>query len=470
MVINVSDLCNQFIRGFEIEGSAYNPDFPEMFDNNLVMIGDRMESISGIPHPALPSAKWVPAVVAVHVGMSPQVVGKMLTRYGVEPHELEEFGYHNALGAYGEEVPEGFGLVAGLLAGFEAAAPEPLQYDLGKKQHTVVQGALLHSELDSNWTVSRLSALSQAFRLGDPKPEDYLNLEDRDLYVCSDAVPAFPNRNAVDFLTRAGLLHPEVAKKKFHLHEAWEILLVGFFRNEDARWGKVAEFCFEKLGGEQRAAMIRAVQTVTPNLCKIAKEAPVGFIYETIKDKAIKLGANDIFNSLVMQLNFLPDLPMKDSGFSARAANFDFNDLLSEPESVLRRVVDELEETEADDFALAHFTALGQITTLGFVDQDLRGFDPNAFTLKVLKAYEAFSTPEGVYASDDKLKNDELAREGAKSLVSLLMRTHDFDHSTFRVLGSRGVSILASAGLDQSKLPRMTGRDLGRVFGEDLGL
>lgn len=468
MVIDVSHLCNQFIRGFETEGSGYSPDFPEMFDNNRVMISDRMESISGIQHPTLPSAKWVPAVVAVHVGMSPRIVGKLLTRYGVEPHELQDFGYHNALGAYGEEVPEGFGLVAGLLAGFEAVATEPLQYDLGKKQHTVVRGALLHSELDSNWTVSRLSALSQAFRLGDPKPEDYLNLEDRDLYACSDAVPTFPNRNAVDFLKRSGLLHPEVAKKKFHLHEAWEVILVDWYTDNDARWGRLVESCLEKLVGEHRLAMTRALQTVIPARSGAAKNAPTGYIYDELKEKAIKLGAGDNFNSVVMQLNFLPTMPVVNKQYIAGTTHFD--DLLNEPTTILSKVVSELKGADADDFALAHFTALGQITTLGFVDQDLRGFDPNAFTLKVLKAYEAFSTPEGVYASDDKLKNDELAREGAKSLVSLLMRTHDFDHSAFRVLGSRGVSILASAGLDQSKLPRMTGRDLGRVFGEDLGL
>lgn len=468
MVIDVSHLCNQFIRGFEIEGSGYNPDFPEMFDTNRVMISDRMETISGIPHPTLPSAKWVPAVVAVHVGMSPQVVGKLLTRYGVEPHELQEFGYHNALGAYGEEVPEGFGLVAGLLAGFEAASTEPLQYDLGKKQHSVVRFALLHSELDTNWTVSRLNALRQAFKLGDAKPEDYLNLEDRDLFACNDVVPPFPNRNAIDFVKRSGLLHPEVAKKKFHLHEAWEVILVDWYTENDARWGELVESCLKKLIGEHRSAMTRAFQTVIPSLSRSAKNSPTDYIYIELKEKAIKLDAGDIFNNVVMQLNFFPTMPVVNKQYIAGTTHF--YDLLNEPTTILSKVVSELSGADADDFALAHFTALGQISALGFVDQDLRDFDPNVFTLKVLEAYEAFSTPEGVYASDDKLKIDELAREGAKSLVSLLMRTHDFDHSTFRVLGSRGVSILASAGLDQSKLPRMTGRDLGRVFGEDLGL
>jgi hypothetical protein len=270
----------------------------------------------------------------------------------------------------------------------------------------------------------------------------------------------------MDFISRSGLLTPEVARKKLFRHEAWETMLVDWHTLNNERWLPVFEFCIKNLAGEPRKAMIRALHSLVPN--DVTDNQSVGYVYQELMDKTAEWGIDDIGHSVVMKLNYLPTVPVPNKRYIKDTHSFD--DLLSAPQSILGQVVEELKDVSAEDFALAHFCAFKQIENLGYHQQDLSGFDPNRFALKVMQAYEAFSTPVGVYANVGKLEIDDMAREGAKALVSLLVREHDFDHTVFKNLQSRSVAILASAGLDKSRLPKMSYQDLGQVFGEDLGL
>lgn len=462
MPINAAQLYQQFVKGFEQYGSSYAPDFPEMNDPSRL----ELPAKSQFESPSyLPSAKWLPAVVAASLGMSPKAIGNLLHRYGAQPIEFEKLSWNKAIGDYQEKTPEGWNIAARILDGFETKSV--YQYELGKFQHPVVQYALLHSENEAHWSVSRIDRLSQLFKLGKATNEDFQNLENKDLFVTSHLAPRHPNLSPVDFVTRSGLLHPEFIKKKFDLNEAWEVMFNDWYVNSK-RWDETVVYCIKNLVGEPREAMVRAIQTMTPSISYNADNQSVGYFYEDIKRKVSELGAAEIFNSVIMKLNFMPSVEMKDRLYIKET--FSFDDLLDSPEKVLGQVAKELGSINPDEFALGHFTAFHQIKTLWRVDQDCSGFDPNAFALKVLKAYEAFSTPEGVYATEEKLLVDSYARQGVQSLISLLLPQHDFDHSVFKELESRSVAILAKAGLDKSRLPRMNAHDLGSVFSEDLGL
>jgi hypothetical protein len=457
MATNVSALHKQFIHGFRQYGSDYAPDFPEMYDYGQVNLDE-----GGICK--LPSAKWVPAVTAVMLGMSSHVVGRLLQHYGVKPDDFKQIYYNRTWAAPGEEVPEGYNLAKGILEGFEAVQPH--LYPMGQELNSVVQFALLNSQIKENWTVSKIQELSRAFDEGTTTPEDFFDQENTELFVNSSAVPTLPNQSITDFISRSGLLTPEVARKKFFRHEAWETMFVDWHTNNNERWLPVFEFCIKSLTGEPRKAMIRALHSLVPN--DVTDNASVGYVYQELMDKTARWGIGDIGHSVVMKLNYLPSVPVPDKRLIKDTHSFD--ELLSAPHTILGQVAEELEDVDADDFALAHFCAFKQIENLGYLQQDLSSFDPNSFTLKVMRAYESFSTPVGVYANDGKLALDKIARDGAKALVSMILREHDFDHTAFRHLESRSVAILASAGLDKSKLPRMTITDLGQVFGEDLGL
>ena len=459
MAANISVLHKQFIQGFQQYGSDYAPDFPELFDHGPVKL-----DVGGVCQ--LPSAKWVPAVTAVVVGMSPHVVGRLLQHYGVKPDDFKKIYYNRTWAAPGEEVPEGYNLAKGILEGFETV--QLYHYPMGQELNSVVRFALLSSQLKENWTITKIQALSRAFDQGTTTPEDFFDQENLELFVNSNRVPTLPNRSVVDFFSRSGLFSAEVAKKKYHLHEAWETMFIDMYTLNKDRWQPVMEFCIQNLINEPRASMIRALHAMLPHQTSSTDNPSVGYVYQDLKDRLAEWGIDDIGTSVVMQLNFLPTVPVTDKTHIRETSSFD--ELLSAPQTILDQVVEELKDVEADDFTLAHFCAFKQIENLGYRQQDLSCFDPNIFTLKVMQAYEAFSTPDGVYASPDKLKVDAIARDGAKSLVSLLLREHDFDHTVFKHLQSRSVAILAAAGLDKSRLPKMTIKDLGQVFGEDLGL
>jgi len=460
--IDATQLYQQFVKGFEQYGSSYAPDFPEMDDLSRL----ELPAKSQFESPSyLPSAKWLPAVVAASLGMSPKAIGNLLHRYGVQPIEFEKLSWNKAIGDYQEKTPEGWNIAARILDGFETKSV--YQYELGKFQHPVVQYALLHSENEAHWSVSRIERISQLFKLGKATHEDFQNLENKDLFITSHVAPTYPNLSPVDFVMRSGLLHPDHIKKKFNLHEAWEVMFNDLYVS-GKRWEDTVVYCIKNLSNESREAMVRAIQTMTPSINDNADDKSVGYFYEDIKRKLTEIGAAEIFDSVIMKLNFMPSVEMKDRLYIKET--FSFDDLLESPEKVLGQVVNELGSVNPDDFALGHFTALHQIKTLWRLDQDCSGFDPNAFALKVLKAYEAFSTPEGVYAAEEKLLVDSYARQGVQSLISVLLRQHDFDHSVFKSLESRSVAILAKAGLDKSRLPRMNAHDLGSVFSEDLGI
>jgi hypothetical protein len=457
MAANISALHQQFIQGFQQYGSDYAPDFPEMFVHGAVYL-----DAGGICQ--LPSAKWVPAVTAVMVGMSPHVVGRLFQHYGVRPDDFKQIYYNRTWGAPGEEVPEGYNLAKGILEGFETVQLH--HHPLGQELNSVVQFALLSSQLKENWAITKIQALSRAFDQGTTTPEDFFDQENTELFVNSSNVPTLPNHSVMDFISRSGLLTPEVARKKLFRHEAWETMLVDWHTLNNERWLPVFEFCIKNLAGEPRKAMIRALHSLVPN--DVTDNQSVGYVYQELMDKTAEWGIDDIGHSVVMKLNYLPTVPVPNKRYIKDTHSFD--DLLSAPQSILGQVVEELKDVSVEDFALAHFCAFKQIENLGYHQQDLSGFDPNRFALKVMQAYEAFSTPVGVYANVGKLEIDDMAREGAKALVSLLVREHDFDHTVFKNLQSRSVAILASAGLDKSRLPKMSYQDLGQVFGEDLGL
>lgn len=458
MIIDASELYDQFEQGFEQYGSTYSPDFHGMSDLNQA----KARQVNGWAK--LPSVKWVPAVAAVNAGMSPYVVGDLLKRYGVKPEEFTQLGRDLKWAMY-SECTESYTIAKGILEGFEAN--HPFRHSLGTDTNPIVEMALTHSRLRENWPLGRIESLAAKFKVGVAEPEDFLNLEATMLFKQARETPPFPNDSTFDFISRMGLLHPEVAKKKFHRHAAWEAMFIDAYA-QGTIWRQTFMKSMAVLDGEPRTRMINAVSTMVPDATDIFYPGVSSFAYESLMQELDKLGVDDIGHSTVMRLNFLPSEPIVDRKKISSLEYFD--DLLDNPTSILGKLSQEMDDLASDDFALAHFTALNRLSQLDYREQDPGSFDPNAFALKVLQGYEAFSTPDGVYASDEKLKIDEMARQGVHTLISTLVRVHDFDHSLFRNLQSRSIAILAGAGLDKSQLPRMTTRDLGRVFGEELGL
>lgn len=458
MIIDASELYDQFEQGFEQYGSTYSPDFHGMSDLSQA----KARQINGWAK--LPSVKWVPAVAAVNTGMSPYVVGDLLKRYDVKPEEFTQLG-HDLKWAMYSECTESYTIAKGILEGFEAN--DLFRHSLGTDTNPILEMTLAHSRLRENWPLGRIESLAAKFTVGAAEPEDFLNLEPSMLFKQARETPPFPNDSMFDFISRMGLLHPEVAKKRFHPHAAWEAMFIDMY-TQGTVWRPTFMKCMATLVGEPRTRMIKAISTMVPDASDIFYPGTSGFAYEALMQELGKLGVDDVGDSTVMQLNFLPLGPLADRK-KVTALDY-FDDLLDNPTSILGKLALELDGLASDDFALAHFTALHRLSQLGYREQDPSSFDPNAFALKVLHGYEAFSTPDEVYASDEKLKIDEMARQGVHTLISTLVRVHDFDHSLFRNLQSRSIAILAGAGLDKSQLPKMTTRDLGRVFGEELGL
>jgi hypothetical protein len=65
---------------------------------------------------------------------------------------------------------------------------------------------------------------------------------------------------------------------------------------------------------------------------------------------------------------------------------------------------------------------------------------------------------------------DDLVLRGCNYVIDTLAKRFEFDYMAFSGLNSNSVRVLAEAGLDKRRLPRMNVRDRGHLVSQELGL
>jgi hypothetical protein len=97
------------------------------------------------------------------------------------------------------------------------------------------------------------------------------------------------------------------------------------------------------------------------------------------------------------------------------------------------------------------------------------GFRPEPIIVHMLKGFEHLSLRD-IRSHHKGLVVDDLVLRGCNYVIDTLAKRFEFDYMAFSGLNSNSVRVLAEAGLDKRRLPRMNVRDRGHLVSQELGL
>lgn len=463
MTINVSGSVHTILNGFERYGTSHT------FDLSHMTLGQEIELT--LPDDStrikLPCISYLPALVAIHKELPASVIRHQLESQNIALADLLQLKFPDTASDFQTSPLNAFHISRELMLGLEANRM-PEAYHPQAEMELPMKIAMLSSANPANWIPERLDRLSGTVADGIAVAQDFLNLDLDDYGWCMLDEASMPNANKYDFAHRIGFFSEVLASKRLSVHGFYEHLLTHAYGSDDV-WKNAIEFYFRRLPEPQKAAFIKGFETSIPCLANDSLDnASVSYAYQWLIDQLKKWEIPGTLNTITMKLNYLPTVPVtKASSFINDSTVFD--DLLENPQDSFALLAQEVAPLEPEKYTLANFHAFLQIERQGHM-QHTHDIDPHAFTLKALKALDHFCLPEGVELSEQKSKVDKVARDGVRAMVTVLLHTHDFDHTVFKDQSSRNIALLVEAGLDPRQLPRMKYTDMARAFTNVLGV
>lgn len=463
MTISVTGSFHTILNGFERYGTSHT------FDLSHMTLGQEIELT--LPDDStrikLPCISYLPALVAVHMKLPASVIRHQLESQNLGLSDILKLKFPDTAFDFQVSPLNAFHISRELLLGLEANRM-PETYRPEAEIELPMKVAMLSSANPTNWIPERLDRLSESITEGVAEAQDFLNLDLDDYGWCMLNEESMPNANKFDFAHRSGFFSDVLASKRLTVHGFYEHMISHAYGSDDV-WKNALEFYFRRLPEPQKAAFIKGFETSIPCLANDSLDnASVSYAYQWLIDQHKQWGIPGTLKSLTMRLNYLPTVPVtKESSFINDSTVFD--DLLENPEETFALLAQEIAELEPEQYTLATFHAFLQIERQGHM-QHTHEIDPHAFTLKALNALDHFCLAEGVELGDQKSKVDKVASDGVRAMVTVLLHTHDFDHTVFKDQSSRNIALLVEAGLDPRQLPRMKYTDMARAFTNVLGV
>ena len=147
-----------------------------------------------------------------------------------------------------------------------------------------------------------------------------------------------------------------------------------------------------------------------------------------------------------------------------------YQEFFDHGDQVLARLSKYLPDDPAE-FKAPHFRALKVAVHDWDRRQDVSDVDLKSLLIKGIKAFDLYAEQNHVdMMGRPQTKCKDEARHHIITFASYALRHIDHDYSHFSTLGSEGKAVLAMAGLDIKKLPGITRHDRGRVLSDQLGL
>jgi hypothetical protein len=346
-----------------------------------------------------------------------------------------------------------------------------------------INNASLLSDNPEHWPVTRLSALMKAYDQGSLKPSEFFDAEffnKNDALGTDDYIPkdAEGLPDYATFLVRSGMLLPEVSRKKMGEIGLWEQMLdvakydegLGF----DDRPGMsgVLHYCLNNANDQLKPSIFRAFANMA--MVNIRGVDDGLGLYNFLRNKTFNTWLAPLFDSPLLLINMIAEQGKVDlrtrQDFKATPEQRGVGiSVLNNPETLLDRCLKEIMATTPNEMGASHFRVF-LLEKLNPPKQVLcKDLQPEQVIKHMLQGLEGFS----VHESTEWLRSSdthESAVNGCNYVIKTLAGLYDLDYAAFKGLGSSSVKVLVEAGLDKRKLPRMNGRDKGRVLSEELGL
>lgn len=270
------------------------------------------------------------------------------------------------------------------------------------------------------------------------------------------------------FLDRSGMLLPAVTTKALGYFNPWEDLVhAASQKNCRPVIEQIMHFCLDNPPPALRPGIEHGLRGMTVASSENITDGLGIHVYlqQTLKGTWLE----PVLSSDVLKLNLLGS----NDGMNVIAklnGNFDEDNSLWEDQARLgERVFQEICATPADRIGVAHFDAVGYLGRIVGPQDYSPALAREKTLVHLLSGLQRVLGKEQLSTEEiDEVR--EFAIERCKTAVRLLGHKYEFDYEGFRGLSSIGVRVLAEAGLDLRKLPRMNNRDKGRVLENDLGM
>ena len=345
-----------------------------------------------------------------------------------------------------------------------------------KDEFCRIHKACIHSENPIHWPVTRLAAIMEKMKQVTAQEDEFFS-EDTFSFNGSLSSDEFQIRDATGirydlFLERSGMLLPEVASKKIGPIALWENMLDVAKDEEDTGMGGLFKYCINNPQEHLRPGIYRGLSGMAL-ASSIYMHDGYG-LYKALDSQV----AGSWLEPISQNLPLIISLMGTDNQFTPRNLAIALQERLCienhgvpvkvQHKTLLEHCLQAILDVPVEELGVSHF----QIYLLGTAEMPepefSAGFRPEPIIVHMLKGLEHLSLPES-----DTLRApviDEFMAMGCTFVTKTLAKHFHLDYQAFSGIGSKGVRVLAEAGLDKRRLPRMNVRDRGHVVSQELGL
>lgn len=340
-----------------------------------------------------------------------------------------------------------------------------------------IHKASIHSENPIHWPVTRLVKIMEHIEQGTVYEngvfdEGVFNFNDslnQDYYLIKDSTGI---RHDL-FLERSGMLLGDVARKKIGNISLWENMLDISKDEGHAGMAGLFRYCIDNPPEHLRPAIYRGLSGMA--LASSIYLHDGHGLYKTLDTMV----AGSWLEPLTQNLPMIISLMGTDNQFTPRNLAISLQKRLFvenhgtpvkvQHKTLLEHCLQAILEVPVHEMGVAQFQIYlldcAELPTPEFSE----GFKPEPIIVHMLKGLEDFSVPEvGSTIRGEVI--DEFAVKGCTYVIQTLAKHFQLDYQAFTGLGSKSIRVLAEAGLDKRRLPRMNARDRGHLVSQELGL
>jgi hypothetical protein len=463
---------HQALKRFKLHGPESHSYFAGFWGNRIEFVDLWSDGLNESGRDVSIPQNCIPLVAAILAGFNDDILGKIVLSHGITDalpalvSGLSEYLVPISMGD-GESITP-YALLTKCMQAIESVDEKALETAFQDQNDPLVTILLLNSKNPKHWPSEILR--QREAEQGSPENLHSLFVKTNIFDMLKEnAYPHDESGIRFDWLIeRSGMLVPGVVRKSLGRYSLWEgMCLYGSIDTDiEVRQGLI-DYCRDRAPLEQRDAIKWAMSSMIFNITsKLDAWRMLDWMRDRFKDTYLA----DVPDSTVLQINMVNQAADWKSGDMSRAKAA--YHVAVHQEGIAQRLFDEIMQVPVDHMGLAQFKALSFLRNERSIlpPQRVRdGFDREKLICHLMAGLESFCAPKGARSA---YQNEalEAVEHGISAGVTCLAGLGDFDYKRLGGVGSNGAKILAMAGLDIRRLPRMSPRDRGRVLEQDLGM
>ena len=468
-------------RGFEALGESFRPVVPQDLKGQYFVIKKtgRLtlgEAPSAVPKPNQKAFEdfnsqvtchiaMLPALLAVKLGYGNKVVQELMLLNDANIRDVGlQFSEYNHFTGMTVDV-EGRNLrpkdierrFCEVIAGSEELsekAQEILATENGFSSEAYQMMFFDNKEL---WPATRIAAQIES--------KNTTNLDVYKDFYDAEGEQDVPNRSFDTLFTRLGVTIPEIVNSKYFKPRFFEDLIERAYRQDEFA-AEIIEYGLTHPDQTIQKAFARGMAYSLMFEVESFDEDDLEHVLTFITNELEGAKHPVYARSLVTELNLLP------VGFDPDDDELDPNIYcgLCDRATVVKRLINELMSTDPGDVAFGQLHALGNLTTLRLPEQDMSGIDHSKAVHYILAAYAAYtdSNPQ-LKSHQDMAYLHKRVHSCLETFLTILPKDQ-FVYEDLKELSQDQILLLATAGFDMFKLPKMELPTKGRHFTNQLGI